>query len=486
MPWHVSDGPDNRCPTDKPWAVILDRDGSAVQCHISKEAAEKAIVALNINVHKGEKVTMHKMVVNAEFKALTGDDVAPGTFSALVAVYGNVDRMGDRILEGAFDDTLAEWQKKGDPIPLILAHEWNNPFAHIGYAMPDKVKSVPGVGLVVEEGHLDVGDNPMAAQVYRLMERKSLAQFSFGYTIPKGGGRKAMDGAFDLAKLNLVEIGPCLRGVNDQTQLLSIKSELEARERGMSIEERIARLEAEVEMKADGPPVQAYDPQKAKASMLITANAFVTKVQEQAAIDAMNVVISDIGKVPGATPKPEYAGNKADIPAAHASPAPGETTTGSGSGYDSGQVMQQMMTLAQQFIANEDDPQDVANMQAVADAIQLMMQAEQGEPAEVEGTTNAAPAPGKMSEEIEAKAAEVFPPEPVEKPVIDKIEIVEAKAEPDKVDSETLDRQLRSMHLEQELRSRENDTVMKEILAGGKADETMRHLQELEDWMKKD
>ena len=43
MPWHVSDGPDNRCPKDKPWAVILDSDGSAVQCHISKERAQNLL-----------------------------------------------------------------------------------------------------------------------------------------------------------------------------------------------------------------------------------------------------------------------------------------------------------------------------------------------------------------------------------------------------------------------------------------------------------
>lgn len=323
MPWHASEKPDNRCPVEKPWAVILDSTGEAVQCHESKAKAETAVRALYTNVHKEDKNVMHKMMVDAQYKALPVEEYSPGTFSAVVAAYGNVDRMGDRIVEGAFDVTLAEWQKKGEPIPIILAHDWNNPFAHIGYVDPIKMKSMPGVGLVVEEGHLDIEDNPTAAQVYKLMERKQLAQFSFGYTIPKGGMTKALDGAFDLKRLNLVEVGPCLRGVNDKTELLSIKAQLDAEERELTIEERMSRLEArfeaevEVEGKAaDGPPQAAYDPQSAKASMLVTANSFITKVNEAEAADAMREVVAAIGKVPPATPKPEFAGTKAeDAPA---------------------------------------------------------------------------------------------------------------------------------------------------------------------------
>lgn len=194
---------------------------------------------------------MHKMMREAEYKALSGEGIAPGTFSAVVAAYGNVDSMGDRIVDGAFDKTLADWRKKGDPIPIILAHDWANPFSHIGYVMPDKVKSVSGVGLVVEEGHLDIQDNPTAAQVYRLMERRSLKQFSFGYTTPKGGQTRALDGANNLTELNLLEVGPCLKGINDKTQLLSIKAQLDAEERDLTLEERVAKLEAQMSVEPE-------------------------------------------------------------------------------------------------------------------------------------------------------------------------------------------------------------------------------------------
>lgn len=194
---------------------------------------------------------------DAEFKALGAEDGGkPGDFEAIVAVYDNVDRQGDRIKAGAFDETLEAWRKSGDPIPIVLAHGWDDPFKHIGYAQPDQVKSIPGRGLYAK-GHLDVDDNPLAKQVHRLMERRTLKEFSFGYRIPDGGEQKASDGAYDLLKLDLIEFGPCLKGVNEETELLAIKSELESerrREAGEepTLEERLAKAEAAIAELQDG------------------------------------------------------------------------------------------------------------------------------------------------------------------------------------------------------------------------------------------
>lgn len=239
MPWHTAK--DSRCPSDKPWAVVKDSDGSVVACHISEEAAQKQVAALYINVEDAGGKMLNKSF-SAEIKSLAPEGKPEGTFSAVVAVYGNVDKVGDRISDSAFDATLEKWRKSGDPIPIVLAHEWNDPFAHIGYAMPDKVKSVPGVGLFVEEGHLDIEDNPTAKQVHRLMERRSLKEFSFGYSVPDGGSTKSDDGAYDLSEINLFEFGPCLKGVNDETQLLEVKAALHGEE-GPSLEDRLSRLE---------------------------------------------------------------------------------------------------------------------------------------------------------------------------------------------------------------------------------------------------
>lgn len=196
----------------------------------------------------------------AEVKALTKEDGAtkPGEFEALVAVFDNVDKQGDRIKSGAFDETLKAWRESGDPIPVVLAHQWGDPWSHIGYARPEDVKSIPGRGLYAK-ATLDVDDNPVARQVHRLMERRSLKEFSFGYTVPDGGEQKAEDGAYDLTKLSLIEFGPCLKGVNDATELLAVKAEVEAqaaRDRGdaPTLEERVTRLEAELAKREKAEP----------------------------------------------------------------------------------------------------------------------------------------------------------------------------------------------------------------------------------------
>jgi hypothetical protein len=358
--------------------------------------------------------------------------------------------MGDRIQEGAFDETLSEWKKKGDPIPIILAHDWNNPFAHIGYVQPDSVKSVPGVGLVVEEGHLDIEDNPTAAQVHKLMQRKSLKEFSFGYSIPKGGMRKAMDGAFDLTKLNLMELGPCLRGVNDQTQLLSIKSQLDAEDREMTVEERLARVEAEIEVKAsDGPPQAAYDPQKAKASMAITGNSFVTKVNEATAADAMKEVLALLGKVPPATPKAEFAGTKA-VTMTGASPdvvSPGVQPATGTAGYDQVRALRSMIEQGKEFIVNEEEQADVDAMSSIITALQALLVTEQAEPATEEAA--------KSDEDREVKAETVA------------------------IDYE---REFADLQIRNQLHEMETDYSIKEVLdQGSKTDNYLSQIQNLED-----
>ena len=145
-----------------------------------------------------------------------------GEFEALVAVFGNVDKGGDRIMPGAFTKTLAAWRASGDPVPVIWSHDWNTPDAHIGVAYAKDMKQTHR-GLLVK-GRLDVDDNPTARRAHKLMSRRSLKEFSFGYSVPSGGQRKADDGANELIELDLYEIGPTLKGMNPATELHAVKS----------------------------------------------------------------------------------------------------------------------------------------------------------------------------------------------------------------------------------------------------------------------
>lgn len=162
----------------------------------------------------------------ASFKAVGQTDVdgvelAEGEFIALAAVFGNVDSYRERIVEGAFTETLAKWAASGDPIPVIWSHAWGDPMLHIGEVV--WAKETPE-GLLYK-GRLDVADNPIAAQVYRLMKGRRIKQQSIGFDV-LDAGEVIEDGdwIFEIRKMDLYEVGPCLVGVNQATELVDIKS----------------------------------------------------------------------------------------------------------------------------------------------------------------------------------------------------------------------------------------------------------------------
>jgi HK97 family phage prohead protease len=159
----------------------------------------------------------------------TGADAAglqPGQFTALVSVFGNEDLMGDVVLPGAFTQTLTDWAAKGDPIPVIWSHDWGDPFAHIGVTL---TAAETDEGLLVTGQIEDLDTNPTAAQVYRLLKGRRVTQFSFAYDIVEGAWVENRDagpwgGHYELRQLDLYEVGPCLVGANQETELLAAKA----------------------------------------------------------------------------------------------------------------------------------------------------------------------------------------------------------------------------------------------------------------------
>lgn len=148
------------------------------------------------------------------FKAL---DDGKGEFEAIVAVFNNIDLAGDRIIKGAFADSLKAWEQKGRPIPVVFSHDWQNLDAHIGEVTEAKETDE---GLYIK-AQLDM-DDPAAAKVFRLMKRGTLAEFSFAYDVEE---EKLQNGANELLKLDVIEVGPTLKGMNPATQLLGVKSD---------------------------------------------------------------------------------------------------------------------------------------------------------------------------------------------------------------------------------------------------------------------
>lgn len=147
-----------------------------------------------------------------------------GEVSFYAAVFSNVDLVGDICIRGCFKKSLKAWSDSGDPIPVVFSHDWDNPMAIIGYADPDDCVEDEH-GLLIR-AKLDVETNPVAAQVYSLMQRRVVREASFAYETVREERVKTgiHKGANALLELNIFEVGPCLKGANPMTDAAAPQS----------------------------------------------------------------------------------------------------------------------------------------------------------------------------------------------------------------------------------------------------------------------
>lgn len=159
-------------------------------------------------------------------------DTETGRFEAIVSVFGNVDLHGHRIDAAAFDDSIARWQASGDPIPVIFSHQWDDLSSYLGTVDPSEVRALePGdpdlppaiadFGGLFVGGQLDTTE-PEGRKAAKLLKSRAVREFSFAYDVLDEA--QADDGFLDLMELDLIEIGPTLKGANPLTQLVSAKS----------------------------------------------------------------------------------------------------------------------------------------------------------------------------------------------------------------------------------------------------------------------
>lgn len=163
-------------------------------------------------------------IINKSFVAKAQTSETPGEFTALVSAFGNLDTQGDVIDQGAFTKTLAEWVIKARPIPVVWSHQWSDPDSFIGeYTAAEETPE----GLLLT-GVLDISDNPRAAQIYRLMKKGRIVEFSIGgavrdWEIVHSEADNSSD--FHILDMDLFEAGPCFKGANPDTELLSVKTD---------------------------------------------------------------------------------------------------------------------------------------------------------------------------------------------------------------------------------------------------------------------
>lgn len=168
-------------------------------------------------------------------KAVEEDGGGKGVFEGIVSVFGNVDFYGDKVMPGAFADTLEEWKASGNPIPVVWSHMYHDPDYHIGEVLeaaellpederlPEDLKALGGLWV---RGRIDLDeDAAKARRVHRLLKGRRVTQFSFSYDVLEGAFVQTEDESFyELRKLKLYEVGPTLIGANQETELLAVKA----------------------------------------------------------------------------------------------------------------------------------------------------------------------------------------------------------------------------------------------------------------------
>ena len=143
-----------------------------------------------------------------------------GKFTALVSVFGNVDREGDVVERGAFSRSLTE---RGLP-PVFYSHHWEQ----LPVGMTEKAEETDD-GLVIEaQLFMDV---PAGRHMHAALSAGALKEFSFAYEVVEAAEETRDGQTVRLLKdLELFEVGPTLVGMNPATALLDVRSGLAAGE----------------------------------------------------------------------------------------------------------------------------------------------------------------------------------------------------------------------------------------------------------------
>lgn len=181
------------------------------------ERAENNTTAAGEKRRTRSQVSMQQKSATATFKVKAATESTPnGEVEALVSVFGNVDLVGDRVMPGAFEKSLASIKEAGRAIPFVWSHQWSDPNAYIG-KVTEAVETKDGLLVRAE-----LFDTPTAQHIRTLLGAGVVSEFSFAYDVI--GQRDGKDGVNELTQLHVLEVGPTLKGANPATQLVGVRS----------------------------------------------------------------------------------------------------------------------------------------------------------------------------------------------------------------------------------------------------------------------
>lgn len=191
---------------------------------------------------------------------------AEGTIEGYAAVFGNVDRGGDKILPGAFVESLRKAAQQGQTVKMLFNHDPNQPIG-VWEDLAEDAKGLWGKGRLVMEV-------PKAQEVHALLKAKALGGLSIGYVTDESD----WDGNVRLLKsVQLYEVSPVTFPMNERAKISSVKSaegaaeiidklaagdlltvrEFEQLAKGLGLSNSQAERAARVHLKGQGEPAKA-------------------------------------------------------------------------------------------------------------------------------------------------------------------------------------------------------------------------------------
>lgn len=153
---------------------------------------------------------------NREFPFQVKEITETGEFSGYLSVYNTIDAYQEKVVPGAFEDTLREWETRGRLPPVLWQHNVREPIGPF-------TKMVEDAKGLYTEGQLLVKDIVLAAQARVLILKKVVTGMSIGFeTIVDSFDKQT--GILSLLKINLWEGSIVTFPANRDAQVEAVKS----------------------------------------------------------------------------------------------------------------------------------------------------------------------------------------------------------------------------------------------------------------------
>lgn len=158
-----------------------------------------------------------------------------GTFEGYGSVFGNVDSYGEKVMPGAFVESLSRHKREGSNVLMLWNHDSQQPIG-VWEDLAEDAKGLWGKGRFL----LDI---QKAREVYTLAKNRAIGGLSIGYreTDTDQDGQVRL-----LKKLELYEISPVTFPANRRARIENVKSD--------NMEEFARRLRD-----GDPMPVKAFE-----------------------------------------------------------------------------------------------------------------------------------------------------------------------------------------------------------------------------------